>query len=503
MEKFIKVFLNEGDYWETIEKKMKSQLSGLELTQLKLYDIRNFMISHGFFRIMKNEDKGIRFVGGFQINIGGDQIEFWVLPKYLKDTCVVANEISLIIKAIEKTGYLYDYVSEASFTENKYNSDYKRITQYNLAKWIINDYSMNGIFYIKERKCSSISKGRINWDKTVTKKIPYIDEDDVFYHNPLNTYIKRNDSILLSEIHRCAVREAISYIEKFGEAETVIWPDCNTSMLGKLQQYSGVVKTFQRTVFSNRDITLLRALEAWCGGYSKYYELPVGTVSFEKVWEDCLREVFGNIPKNFSFGSPEYRLGTGKQQVDNDSIPDIINISKDNDNEVRFLLLDAKYYLGEILETKRSLTNLKNGYQWIHGLPGYKDIAKQFDYYQTLRCEYGIENGLNAFLLPWYDIAGLEGVEQDEERPKWCRYLGYAYKGEIEPSKDSICEKLESLGVKYNPKQNITNSSGKKVLVVQIDPNWLYGEMLNQRLEKEEVINEIWDYLEPKLNETV
>ncbi len=64
---------------------------------------------------------------------------------------------------------------------------------------------------------------------------------------------------------------------------------------------------------------------------------------------------------SFSFGSPEYILGKKNRhyQVDNDSIPDVINIFRDG-NAIKFVLLDAKYYLGSLEKDKRySRSSLK------------------------------------------------------------------------------------------------------------------------------------------------
>jgi hypothetical protein len=406
---------------------------------------------------------------------------------------------------IDRTGHLYDYEYKPEFEIDKYEKQDKTISRYQLAKWLVEDYSTNGIFFIKEKKTTRQNKGRINWGKTIDRLTPFIDGDDVLYHNPYRKYISKNDSVLLSEIHRCAVKEACDFLKE--ETGSVIEPECDAYMLGKLEQYASVIRKYQRIVFADREIRLLRSLEAWCSNQSRYYKKPIGTVSFNLVWEDCLRDVFGNISKNFSFGGAEYRIGVdenGKersQALKSDSIPDVINIFETN-NQPSFLLLDAKYYLGKIEGNTISF------------VPGYKDIAKQIDYFNTMINRYNIaeKNGINAFVMPWHDMWHDDNFKLPEsekesapKRPEWMRYLGYAHKGSLNTS-DEIYKKLESFqksgkeSLQTGPKNERNDSKktperAEKVLVIQIEPNWLYKEMLNKTTSKAELVKEAWDYL--------
>ena len=86
-------------------------------------------------------------------------------------------------------------------------------------------------------------------------------------------------------------------------------------------------------------------------------------------------------------------------------------------------------------------------------VPGYKDIAKQVDYYRTLKDEYGIPEGINAFVLPWYDMPGYEDISSDSEYKErehdsyTYRWIGYASKGSVEKD-DEICKIIQRLSSK-------------------------------------------------------
>lgn len=493
------LILHEGDRWESIIQKIRTQFDPLPPSfNQDAENLRAHMIHLSFFRMNRGEDKGLCFVGSFHYTLCEQDFRFFVLPKYLKNTDADSASMPLVLSAISKTGHLHDFMDEVEFSESQRNSSEKKIDPHRLATWLVQDYNSNGIFFVREKRNSTQKKGRINWPKTISKKMPYLDGDDVFYEDPVYTSIIRNNQTLLSEIHRCAVKEALDYLGDSGRNFYTIPPECDATMLGKPEQYVSLVHKFQRVVFSNRDISLLRALEAWCHHQSRYYKLPVGTVSFDKVWEDALRTVFGNISKNFTFGAPEYHLGLKegnpeKFQVDNDGIPDIIRIFKEN-NTPCFLLLDAKYYLGQIgSPSSKHKTRLKKGYQWIEQFPGYKDIAKQVDYRRTLESKYNLRNGVNAFVLPWYNIEELSVAPSAETTPPWVRYLGYATKGELNKEDDEISKLLNQLGAKA---QTQTTDSTQRVLIIQIKPEWLFQELMHSS-QNPQFSQDLWSLLKP------
>lgn len=503
MKKNYNVILYEGNYWngkseESIRAKINDSVEDISDNQLNI--IFEYMVDNGLLSINgKKESERLRFVGSFIKELKNCTISFYCFPKYLKQERICnCRKMSDIIKVILRTNYAYDFLHSAEYVENESHTTSEKIACNKLATWLVADYSSNGVFCIKENRTSP-HKGKINWTRTISKKIPLMDGDDIVYANPIRKYIDHNDEMLLSKIHRTAVVEAIEYLRKCGETVRVNEPDAEIDMKSKLVKYSGIVKKYQRIVFAEREIKLFRALEAWCNKYSKYYEKPIGTVSFELVWEDALREVFGNIPKGFSFGAPEYRLGVDengaekKQMVDNDSIPDIINIFKEDDNG-KFLLLDAKYYTGMIGSKTNSKFTLKEGYQWIIGFPGYKDIAKQYDYYQTLVDEYGLSEGINAFIIPWYDVEGIDYMPKNSdgyEKPEWARYLGYAYKGDIDHEKDSVWQKMLEIGLD----NKVKTSSEMRILVVQVEPSWLYSVVINNDIKADDNAMKLWNYL--------
>ncbi|MFR7905160.1 MAG: LlaJI family restriction endonuclease [Coprococcus eutactus] len=513
----------DGGMKEGVDQKYRDQkcISNMDdtATEDSVEECIKKMLEYGLF-VMNNQKKEhsrFRFVGGFDIALGENTITCYSFPKYFRNadvTRINTDAMSLIMKVIAKTGKIYDYDLESvRFTGCGYSERARRVDVLKLARWIVNDYCTNGIFTMRSRRTVRERKGTVKWTRTVTSIIPVIDGNSVVYPETYRSIAFRDDSDLISEIHRTAVKEAIKILKKFGEKNSVFEPETKLQLEGKLAKYIGVIRKHQNNVFYDRDVRLMRALEAWADGCSHYYDKPVGTVSFELVWEKCVHRVFGNVSDSFSFGSPEYILGKKNRhyQVDNDSIPDVINIFRDG-NAIKFVLLDAKYYLGSLEKDKRySRSSLKKECGgWILDVPGYKDIAKQVDYYRTLKDEYGIPEGINAFVLPWYDMPGYEDISSDSEYKErehdsyTYRWIGYASKGSVEKD-DEICKIIQRLSSKNTDiklpveKDMKDDNKERRVQLIQIWPEWLYKRVLCEKKLTHEELVEFYEFLVERL----
>lgn len=476
----LRVILYEGDGYNDLKDSLKVQLNDYP----KASDaVLACMEEYAFFRKAKDEVRGLRFVGRFCVLTEEVQITVYCCPKYTKNTDVwsgkaVLEHMELVRQVMEQTGHLYDYVSEADFNAFQYHKESKRINRAKLAAWLVNDYAKNGAFSIREKHMTRENRGSIRWNRTILKTTPLIQDAEVAYTAPIRSHITRNDKLLLSDIHRCAVKEALDDLGE--EGKNYVEPVYRAELLGKLEQFVPVIQRYQRTAFAQRDIELLRFLEAWCAEQSRYYDCPIGTVSFELVWEDILRAVFAHprLSSKIGFGAPIYTILSRNYRLNGDSIPDGMNFWRDADGNIRFLLLDGKYFLGRI-----------KGEQ-VMGLPGYKDIAKQIDYFETLQSVYLLEacNGINVFILPWWNMnAAMAEVKGDVLCGMKIRHLGYARKPGPEPS---ICSVLDSLGSK--PKREESKLT-EVVHLVQIDPDSLYRRFLTNE-DAGAVAAAIWEY---------
>ncbi len=490
----LSLVIYEGEYGKDIENRIKEQLKFETAADIAGINskISEYISDNAFFRKKNDGDGGLRFVGVFTVNTGEYRILVYALPKYLngvEDSLINPERyMSNIRRVIDKTGHLFDYdISAAEFNPNNYNRKKNKITRYDMARWLVNDYESNGIFTVREKRNTRNRRGRIAWNRTILKTVPLIDEDEVLYSAPISTYVARNDKLLLSDIHRCVIKEALD--ELGAERANVAEPIYKEELLGHLESYASVIRSFQRLVFLERDILLLRYLEAWCLYESSYYLKPVGTVSFELVWEDVLRGVFGHpdLDGKLGFGSPRYQIGDRMYDLDGDSIPDVLNFWNDEMGNTKFTVIDGKYYLGEIKGKK------------VRNLPGYKDVAKQIDYFETLVKVYGLtsEYGKNIFMLPRWDKLCNAGFDCYIMSARF-RYVGFACKPEKDSKLGGIIDKLKKVEDDEADKKTARKNSQEMVFIIQVEPDSLYREFLNGVSDTKGNADKIWKYIEQR-----
>lgn len=452
------------------------------------------LIPPEYFRA-SSEDKTMRFVGYFTNRLVDSEFRFYCFPKYMEERSNPdISEMGLIIKAIELAQLTPVTPDKAEFNPVKMNSKNSKIVRSTLAEWIVRDFLQNGIVTEKIKQTDFRNRGYTNWSKTISRIIPTTDGESFIYPKCYHTYHQSNDEILIGQIHRCAVAEAITFLRSLGITD-IPTPEHNAAMLGHLSQYSSFIPKVLNRAYDDKRIHTLRAIYAWCCKESRFYNQPIGTNSFELVWERCLRCVFDNVSENsiegdFTFDSPVYHIIKGDFSFDNPDeksyilekskgIPDIIYIDEKKPTEEKpFMLLDAKYYLGHINNDKNKIENV----------PMYNDVSKQLYYYDIL-CSYGLEakNGVNAFVMPVHDLNGKS--ESNLGKGQWFRYIGYVDYDDKQSS--VLCDKF-----KLNRINKEKNTYKSTVLLVQVEPNRLYEMALllndNEKFDKKiELLSEL------------
>jgi len=427
-----------------------------------------------YFRYRNDKPKSLRFVGTFSVSEGKNEYCFYCFPKYMAETNADISEMPLIIKAIELAQLTPVVPENAPFDPFVLNNKKSHMLRSDLAEWLVNDYRCNGIINLKTKQTSLRDRGRTNWGKTISKFLPITDGRNFIYPKQLHTYYDQSEELLLSKIHCCVIAEAASFLGNSG-VESINIPEHDVSLLKNLKQYVGFIQKTLNNLYEDRQIHTARAIMAWCSKYSEFYNKPIGTVSFELVWERCLRYVFDNVSEDrikgdFTFDKPEYHLINNKPYILNSNgIPDIIHINI-NKTEGKFMLLDAKYYLGSITGNM------------IKEVPDYKDISKQI-YYFNMLCSYGLErqDSINAFVFPKHKIC--DGIEWTSDDKNWYKFIGYV--------------KYDDRKNNLNQKFGLTMQSEieESVLLVQIDPEHLFKLAISSQNQNMECINTFWEYL--------
>lgn len=448
------IILFEGTSRDTIDKENADSLDNI-----------SDLIPPEYFK-STSKTKALKFVGYFSKRLGDSEFCFYCFPKYMRERSNPdISEMSLITKVIELAQLTPIISDEAEFNPVKINPENSKMLRSNLAEWIVRDFLQNGIVTEKIKQTDFRNRGYTNWSKTISRIVPTTDGESFIYPKCYHTYHQSNDEILIGQIHRCVVAEAITFLHGLGTTDIPL-PAHNASLLGYLEQYSSFVLKVLNRAYDDKRIHTLRAIYAWCSKYSRFYNQPIGTTSFELVWERCLRCVFDNVSQDrikgdFTFDNPIYHIDKNQYILEkSNGIPDIIYIDERKPTEEKpFMLLDAKYYLGEINGDK------------ISNVPAYHDVSKQLYYYDIL-CSYGLEtkNGVNAFVMPVHNLYNKSEINLGEGQ--WFRYIGYV---DYDDKQSSILRDKFKLN-RVNKEKNAYKST---VLLVQVEPNRLYEMALS------------------------
>lgn len=381
-------------------------------------------------------------------------------PKYLPereeigDIADVIRQVNLICQVIEQAQpYLDKSLVESTYTFSAYNvnSQWQYVNRYNLAMSILQDYLTYGIYYRKATQIIRNGNGIIQWQHTIQRVMPIIGRDVVY----LDTYHQQNTqdySQLITHLHIWIVIRCAKLLQGIGQYQELELPDATINfddtdltlfvpyLLGKLT-----------SVFSDREVRLIKALSAWCG-QSLFYRCQIGVTTFDKIWEYATKQVFGNVDDTRS-GPPSYFVSGEEYKAYGDAIPDIIRVfNYSRDNCCVIGILDAKYYCPE-LDIRSHI---------ISGAPANADISKQIGYYRYLKQLYPQDKikFTNSFLFP----SVLENQEVLFEQ------IGY-----VCPNSERYAEIDRLLDI-----QDVaSNGIQDRVLIYNVNPNTLFKLCLN------------------------
>ena len=336
---------------------------------------------------------------------------------------------------------------------------------YELAVFLMQDYAENGLYMERVRQLRTDGIGHRNWSRTIQRMRPIVDREPL-YLKTVTVQSHRSCSDTITPLHAYVIRQCAKLLQPLGMFEQTLLPDDVRTIGpgGDLAQYVPRLNEKMNQTFSERELRLLRALRTWCG-LSPYHRVRFGITAFERFWEYAAKEYFGNIAQTGSGAPNYYKLtdpggykcfcGAGQ------AIPDILYAGISRSGSRGLAIFDAKYYTPHWDE--------KTGN--IYGAPANSDIAKQIQYFHSLRQRYSgsaIQFG-NAFLFP----CPLKG--------QMYQYAGYA--AENHRQRQEILKRF--------PGSETAASAPDLVLLYLVDPRRLWDACLQgAHISSEEIFEE-------------
>ena len=289
--------------------------------------------------------------------------------------------------------------------------------------YLLNDYYEYGVYTNIQETYEVNGIKEINWDKTINENVVLFSNNRPFYPELITKKIIEDDYNYIKRLHQNILTQCVSNMKYFGllelfDIQEIRLSDEKISDLGDKEYILNKLETEQRTQYNTRKLMLLRVMHNYINnkyGFEKNSEFSFyGTNNFHVIWEKVCDEVLENKlhknPKDITLPKKlcnEYKncekliniIEKPKWKIDRKNIlskktlkPDGIAVYKDESDEFRFIIFDAKY---RMIEAESGIT----------GEPGIGEITKQYLYqlaYKKFLKRHGFKKNSvrNCFLLP-------------------------------------------------------------------------------------------------------
>ncbi len=343
-------------------------------------------------------------------------------PKYIAQATDPTPELKQIIKVLQRYGSKEQII-------NMYNGSGSD-TSFNLLAvmlFLLDDYHQNGPYINTQDIVEINGEGPILWDQTINNGFTILRNNRPYY---VDLYTERSvddENDLFYRLHKCIVTECSCQLRDAGILDLFDWVEAvvseeSRSDLGDDDYLLYRLQSELNIQYNTHKQILLKTLYAYIAHHrtlaDNYGISMYGTTSFNLVWEDACKEVFGNclqiqlrnldLPSNLVDGyAPSSLLGdiiehpkwigynddqtAFSKEAGKTLIPDLISIYNSG-NIHAFIIFDAKYYCIQLERGKM-----------LRGQPGVEDVTKQYLYqlaYHDFIVAHNFNTVKNCFLMP-------------------------------------------------------------------------------------------------------
>lgn len=332
---------------------------------------------------------------------------------------------------------LFAVLSDSSLSDKNFQSAISRFpddnseVQFPMSAYlnVLRHYLDYGYYTEKEILFKRGAQGKINWGRTIKTTRPILSEDEqnILYLNPVARLTSRNESELITQIHKFCVYDASKRIGFIFGIEIQQEPtlDFDYNLFQSVLQ-AKISKTFNDRLlhlFGDLQRIIEYIANKLTIDASKADDFYFGVNKFAPIWEAMLDRIFGNINPNES--KADFNPHTF-WQFENGSIkdankysnmrPDTIMRQKDSAGENEIFVLDAKFYTYGILGNNGTLPDsgsITKQIAYAEYIEANKDNGKKFD--------VEAQHIYNAFLLPY------RAKENPDAEPYRMKFFGTAH----------------------------------------------------------------------------
>ncbi|MDO4221879.1 MAG: LlaJI family restriction endonuclease [Akkermansia sp.] len=270
---------------------------------------------------------------------------------------------------------------------------------------LVSDYVENGVYRDDEHVDEINGKGRILWQRTIQKTLPFIQDGEPIYME-LHTRRKReDDQNFFTRMHHYLAHQAWSALHTVRLDSLLSLPDIpapedSDSDFSEKEYMLDSIHAGLSQQFDSRRRYLLQLMERFLDRKEETFSNgfhTFGKTEFHTVWEEACRAAFGMEKSTTSMmeaSKPHWQF-VGAPNVFHGSALEADMVKVDGR---KLTILDAKYYVPDSSKTAKEI---------VAAMPGIGDIIKQQLYELALRKTLTEDETkvkvANAFILPLRD----------------------------------------------------------------------------------------------------
>lgn len=269
---------------------------------------------------------------------------------------------------------------------------------------LVSDYVENGVYRDDEHVDEINGKGRILWQRTIQKTLPFIQDGEPIYMELHTRRKQEDDQNFFTRMHHYLAHRAWEMLHAVSLDSLLSLPDIPAPedsdsdfserdyMLDRIHaELSQQFDSRRRYLLQLMERYLSREEESFSDGFHTF-----GKTEFHTVWEEACRVAFDmekSTPEQMEASKPHWQFGDneddpGKKHDGDPLVADMVKV------DGRMLtILDAKYYVPD---------SSKDAGKIVADMPKIQDIIKQQLYELALRKKYPqVQEVVNAFILPF------------------------------------------------------------------------------------------------------
>lgn len=359
----------------------------------KLNDILNELLQMGYVSTANSQIKFI-FVG---VVVIFDKI-LKCYPKYITKNKAPVEELKQILKVLKK----YSSADEQDiYKHNNFIGD-NDFNMFSLMLFLFDDYYENGSYINKKEVYEKNGHGEISWSKTIDESFCYISKNKPYYFETYNKKKTNDDSDYFKRLHDCILSEISKNLNEMDlldlfDLTPVDISDEELSDFGDNDYILNKLENELAMQYNTRKQELLHGLHSYITKKEEFENSisisSFATSNFKSVWENICQNVmesvlheqigelfgeFGELEEYENVTLFDYvekpiwkKQGTTlTMKTPGTHELDAISLYVDENNDMNFIISDAKYYH----------YNIDSDENIISGQPGIEDIRKQYFY---------------------------------------------------------------------------------------------------------------------------